>query len=67
MAHALADAEAFEIAIEATPEATFTTHRAWALAHHSLPVADAIYVAAAGRQTPRYRPPTPASNVPEPR
>lgn len=44
---ALADAEAFEIVIEATPWAD--VHRAWALAQGSLRYADAVYVAAAER------------------
>lgn len=44
---ALADAEAFEIDIEATPWSD--VRRAWALAQASLRYADAIYVAAAER------------------
>lgn len=44
---ALADAEALEIAIEATPWAD--VHRAWELAQGSLRYADAVYVAAAER------------------
>lgn len=48
VAQALADAEAFEIDIEATPWSD--VHRAWALAQDSLRFADAIYVAAAERR-----------------
>jgi predicted nucleic acid-binding protein len=48
VAQALADAEAIEIAIEATPWSD--VHRAWALAQGSLRFADAIYIAAAERQ-----------------
>ena len=48
VAQALADAEAFEIAIEATPWNDI--HRAWTLAQGSLRFTDAIYVAAAERQ-----------------
>lgn len=44
---ALADAEAFEITIEATP--WVDVHRAWVLAQASLRYADAIYVACAER------------------
>ena len=44
---ALADAEALEIAIEATPWAD--VHRAWTLSQASLRYADAVYVAAAER------------------
>lgn len=44
---ALADAEALEIQIEATP--WNDVHRAWALAETSLRHADALYVAAAER------------------
>ncbi len=44
---ALADAEAFEIDIEATPWGD--VHRAWELAQASLCYADAVYVAAAER------------------
>ncbi len=47
VAQAMADAEAFEIDIEATPWRD--VHRAWALAQGSLRYADAIYVAAAER------------------
>ncbi|MGH3905513.1 MAG: PIN domain-containing protein [Pseudonocardiaceae bacterium] len=47
LAQALADAEAFEIALEATP--WVDVHRAWALSCQSLRYADAIYVAAAER------------------
>lgn len=46
---ALRDAAALEIAIEATPWAD--VHRAWALARASLRYADAIYVAAAERNS----------------
>lgn len=45
---ALADAEAFEIGIEATPWSD--VHRAWQLAQASLRLADAIYVASAERR-----------------
>ncbi|MGH3491721.1 MAG: type II toxin-antitoxin system VapC family toxin [Sciscionella sp.] len=48
VAQALADAEAFEIGIEATPWSD--VRRAWTLAEGSLRFADAIYVAAAERQ-----------------
>lgn len=48
MAQALADAEALEIGIEATPWSD--VHRAWQLAQASLRCADAIYVAAAERR-----------------
>lgn len=44
---ALADAEAFEIAIEPTPWSD--VHRAWALSQTSFRFADALYVAAAER------------------
>lgn len=44
---ALADAEAYEISVEATPWAD--VHRAWQLASGSLRYADAIYVATAER------------------
>lgn len=47
LARALADAEAFEIELEATP--WVDVHRAWALACQSLRYGDAIYVAAAER------------------
>lgn len=48
VAQALADAEALEISIDATPWSD--VRRAWALAQASLRFADAIYVAAAERQ-----------------
>jgi len=47
VAGALADAEALEIGIEATPWSD--VHRAWDLARGSLRYADALYVAAARR------------------
>ena len=47
VAQALADAEALEIDIEATPWAD--VHRAWRLARGSLRYADAVYVASAER------------------
>lgn len=48
VAQALADAQALEIDIEATPWSD--VHRAWELAGTSLRLADAVYVAAAERQ-----------------
>lgn len=48
LTQALADAEALEISIEATPWAD--VRRAWTLAQGSLRYADAVYVAAAERQ-----------------
>lgn len=48
VAEALADAEALEISIEATPWSD--VRRAWALSQASLRFADAVYVAAAERQ-----------------
>ena len=48
VAHALADAQALEIDIEATPWSD--VHRAWVLSQDSLRFADAIYVAAAERE-----------------
>lgn len=48
VAPALADAEAFEISIEAIPWSD--VRRAWTLAQSSLRFADAIYVAAAERR-----------------
>lgn len=47
LVQALADAEALEIGIEATPWAD--VHRGWELAQASLRYADAVYVAAAER------------------
>ncbi len=47
LAAALADAEAFEIYIEATPWRD--VHRGWELAQASLRYADAVYIAAAER------------------
>ena len=50
MDQALADSEALQIDIEATPWAD--VRRAWVLAQASLRYADAIYVAAAERHHP---------------